>query len=382
MRAFIHDALPRIPRRAIYALLLTLDTSLTLTVQQPDESVLIFEPSPPPPPPPPPPPKKRVYLRAGSIGREGLGSVLQHFKHSIVLACALDSTLVLSESRNWDYSTSEIFNEQLNPEDYTVDVRKACRIQDHIIPHERSDFVRGLCRGDRETEEKMTRIAALMENCTSILDLEDIYEHKEQRFGEVTEDLNGCVMDWVRERLAPTPLTLPALTFPITRPIRVGIHVRWSDTAYKMPPGEFYFSMSMPNMRRILADIQRDLGPVELTIAMREADETVLTPLKEDGYTYTLLDSRDWVGDIKELSRCDVLLVGESSFAVLAHMVAPPGLTIVELTWFNHQKYSNSSGFGRNVLYYSDYSTTELRKGLGLPPVEVEAVGAEEGSLR
>ncbi|KAJ7617354.1 hypothetical protein FB45DRAFT_1104752 [Roridomyces roridus] len=390
-----HEAMPRLPRRTVYILALValavlslsrsaftespiLETGLTLLKvqqQQPDDSLVIAESHPPPPPQP----KKRVYLRAGSIGKEGLGSVLQHFKHSIVFSRALDSTLVLSSSGNWDYSTSEIFNEQLKPEDYTVDVRNACRISDHVPADDRSKLVRGLCNGEEEAERNMTRIAGLMDNCTSILDLEDIYEKDGERFGEVTEDLNGCVMDWVRERLAPTPISLAPLTYPLNRPIRVGIHIRWSDMAHKLPEGEFYFSMSMYNITRILADIRRDLGPVEVTVAMREADESVLTPLKEGGHTYTLLDSRDWVGDIRELSRCDVLLVGESSFAVLAHMVAPPGLTIVELTWFNHQKYSNSTGFGRNMVYLTDYLPATLRQGLGLPPAE--AVGAEEDSL-
>jgi hypothetical protein len=71
-------------------------------------------------------------------------------------------------------------------------------------------------------------------------------------------------MGWVQDSVAPASHLFPPkipLTFPSTRPVTVGLHIRWGDTA---------------------------------TMA--------------------------------------VLLVGESSYGVLAHMIAPPGgVTVVEI---------------------------------------------------
>jgi hypothetical protein len=189
--------------------------------------------------------------------------------------------------------------------------------------------------------ETMDKVRADMEECTSILDADEseVRQHLLFRilrlnfFGQTTNDLNGCVMGWVRERLAPTPLHPPP-TAPLTRAITVGVHIRWGDTA--AAPGEdlatheFYGSWALPNIVRVLADLRAYAHPhgISLTIAMQNADPAVLAFLNES--VYTLLDSDDALADLRALSQNDVLLLGESSYGVLAHLIAPPGLTIVE----------------------------------------------------
>ena len=64
---------------------------------------------------------------------------------------------------------------------------------------------------------------------------------------------------------------------------------------------------------------------------MERAESRVLDWLGEEAGSYTLLDSTDVVGDLQRLSANDVLLLGESSYGVLSHLIAPgPGLTLVE----------------------------------------------------
>ncbi|KAJ6495902.1 hypothetical protein DFH09DRAFT_344477 [Mycena vulgaris] len=310
-----------------------------------------FQPQLLTPAPAPAPP--RIYMRAGDVGPEGLGSTLQHFKQSIVLSSALHSSLLLASNDPYalrPYSTSEIYNGQRN---FSLDAYKACRIQAYVPQSDRERLVRGFCEGEAWAMERMDQVRTDMAECTSILDTDD---------SETTNDLNGCVMGWVRERLAPTPFRPPPTT-PLTRPITVGVHIRWGDTA--AAPGEdmathrFYGSWALPNIVRVLADLRAYAHPhgISLTIAMQNADPAVLAFLNES--LYTLLDSDDAFADLRTLSQNDVLLLGESSYGVLAHLIAPPGLTIVQDAGFH--KFTNTSSFGRHVVFLDDYTPESLQ---------------------
>ncbi|KAJ7087489.1 hypothetical protein C8R44DRAFT_820203 [Mycena epipterygia] len=306
----------------------------------------LLEPAPAPPPP-------RIYLRAGDTSPEGLGSTLQHFKQSIVLSNALHSSLLLASNDGYwlrPYSTSEIYNGQRN---FSLDAYKACRIQAYVPQSDRERLVKGFCEGEAWATERMDQVRIDMEQCTSIIDTDE---------SETTNDLNGCVMGWVRERLAPTP-SRPQPTAPLTGPLTVGVHIRWGDTA--SAPDEdlstlrFYGSWALPNIVRVLADLREYAHPhgISLTIAMQNADPAVLAFLNEP--VYTLLDSNNSFADLRTLSQNDVLLLGESSYGVLAHLIAPPGLTIVEGGGFH--KFTNTSGFGRHVVFLDEYTQEDLQ---------------------
>lgn len=137
---------------------------------------------------------------------------------------------------------------------------------------------------------------------------------------------------------------LPPLSDPPTRPITVGVHVRWGDMAASLDrTGAFYGSMDIPNIVRILRDIRARWGVaggvgVQVKIAMQNATNAgagVLSQLRvgdTDAGTWTTLevvDSGDAIADLYALSNNDILLVGGSSYALTAHLLAPPGgLTI------------------------------------------------------
>ncbi|KAJ7634343.1 hypothetical protein FB45DRAFT_908589 [Roridomyces roridus] len=303
-------------------------------------------------------PTKRVYLRTSSIGVEGIGSALQHFKHSIVLSNALDTTLMLpNTTSHHGYSTSDL----LNGEGVVMDPSKVCLIADVLPDTQRDKFVRGLCKGNEESLQQLDDMKLLLKNCTAFVD-----SHQ----GEITQDLNGCIVSWVRSKLAPSYQSLPSLGSPPSRTIRVGVHIRWGDRANLgsdgsegSKPTHFYGSMWLPHIVTILSDLRTASNGhgIVLTVAMEEADTDVLAWLNET-QPYTLLDSGDALGDLRKLSDNDVLLLGESSYGVLAHMLAPRGLSIVELQR-GLGKYDNTSGFGRQVLYLKDYDADRLRLG-------------------
>ncbi|KAF8180795.1 hypothetical protein K438DRAFT_1841840 [Mycena galopus ATCC 62051] len=318
---------------------------------------------------------KRVYLRAGTISTEGVGSTLHHFKQSIVLSGALDSSLIFSWDVIFDakheidvYSTSQIWNGEKSPigrraPSLTMDARKTCRISDQLPSADRENLVRGLCSGEEWAGTEMERIRIAMQDCTSIVDTE---------YSEHTQDLNGCIMGWVRDRLAPDSHFLPStLSFPPNRPVTVGVHVRWGDTRsdFKEWGGNrLYGSMALPNVVRILKDIREQLGQhgVKVTVAMQLQDPDVLSILNETELDYTVIDTGDTMDDLYILSNNDILLVGESSYGVLAHLIAPPGLTIVEMQ-VHLGKYTNTSGFGRKVVELEDYKPEDLLLAVGAP---------------
>ncbi|KAK7051837.1 hypothetical protein R3P38DRAFT_2762310 [Favolaschia claudopus] len=202
------------------------------------------------------------------LGGEGMGSVLQHFKQSIVLSQVLDSSLHFGWNEVWDhrYSQSEIYN--ANAESQTLNVTKACRVQD-FIPHEDRDaVVRGWCAGEDSAIARLDDVKTRMADCTGILDT------------EVDE-------------------------------------VRWGDTAplrgTDISTHDFYGSMNFPDIARILADLRAfSSNPLEITIAMEEADRAVIALLNLEAGEYTLLDSPQTqaLDDLRVLSRSDVFVIG------------------------------------------------------------------------
>ncbi|KAK7051834.1 hypothetical protein R3P38DRAFT_2857466, partial [Favolaschia claudopus] len=310
----------------------------------------------------------RMYLRAGPLGGEGMGSVLQHFKQSIVLSQVLDSSLHFGWNEVWDhrYSQSEIYNanaELTNAESQTLNVTKACRVQDFIPYEDRDVVVRGWCAGEDSAIARLDDVKTRMADCTGILDTE-VDESAHARPQRMYYALGPLAPHPTPSSSSFSPPSLPSSSDP-SRPLSVGIHIRWGDTA--PPPGtdisthDFYGSMNFPDIARILADLRAfSSNLLEITIAMEEADRAVIALLNLEAEEYTLLDSPQTqaLDDLRVLSRSDVLLLGESSYGVLTHLLAPPGLTIVKGGGLG--KFRNTGGFGRHVVYLDDYKAEDI----------------------
>ncbi|KAK7051818.1 hypothetical protein R3P38DRAFT_3593864 [Favolaschia claudopus] len=147
----------------------------------------------------------------------------------------------------------------------------------------------GWCAGEDSAIARLDDVKTRMADCTGILDTE---------VDELTQDLNGCIMPWVRSRLIPprssSPFAPPSLPYSSnpSRPMSVGIHIRWGDTAplrgTDISTHDFYGSMNFPDIARILADLRAfSSNPLEITIAMEEADRAVIALLNlEAGGVY------------------------------------------------------------------------------------------------
>ncbi|KAJ7495206.1 hypothetical protein FB451DRAFT_1387262 [Mycena latifolia] len=180
---------------------------------------------------------KRVYLRVGALGAHGF----------VVRLCVMLSAWLTSASFQFGAPTSQIFNGVRD--EAALDVHNACRMKDHLPQERRNDLVHGWCAGEAAALAEVECIQAEMVDCTGIVDFDE---------REITEDLHGCVSAWVRERLAPaTPSLLPPpLTLPPTRPVTVGIHIRWGDTGTPdTSPSHFRGSMNSAE-ERVLAELK------------------------------------------------------------------------------------------------------------------------------
>ncbi|SGZ34819.1 BQ5605_C075g12923 [Microbotryum silenes-dioicae] len=120
--------------------------------------------------------------------------------------------------------------------------------------------------------------------------------------GKLFEDLNDCYRDFERQRI-------DALGWP-------------NDGSTPQ------LDAALPHQRYHL-QTARSIRRARHSVVMENANSTVLNLL--DFKDYTLVDTGNSSADLFSLANNDVILLGESSFGALAHLVAPPkGLTIVE----------------------------------------------------
>ncbi|KAJ7059798.1 hypothetical protein C8F01DRAFT_1145647 [Mycena amicta] len=312
--------------------------------------------------------QKRAYVRSGG-STEGLGGSLLYFKDAIVLAEALNSSLILTESKNWAYSTSMVWNGELTnvtgkpPPSLEIDGRVVCHMQLYLSTEKRQRIVQGLCDGlNEDVRAELVELRERLSNCTSLLDT--------PISSGANVGLGFCITPWVRERIGPSPAVLarfahPPLTVPPTRPLSVGLHIRWSDTAesYEAHGKQLY---------GLLHDIKQSplaVHGVNLTVLMQWADAKILKDLDAVDLPYTLVDSdayRPPVEDLYKLAHNDILIIGQSAYAALAHMIAPPGLTIVNTV---SGIYSDRSRFGRRVVHFQKYKTEDLMLAVPEPTV-------------
>ncbi|KDE03604.1 hypothetical protein MVLG_05939 [Microbotryum lychnidis-dioicae p1A1 Lamole] len=88
-------------------------------------------------------------------------------------------------------------------------------------------------------------------------------------------------------------------------------------------------SMQLSHINDIISKLRAASAELDIRVVMENANSTVLNLL--DFKDYTLVDTGNSSADLFSLADNDVILLGESSFGALAHLVAPPkGLTIVE----------------------------------------------------
>ncbi|KAJ7512137.1 hypothetical protein B0H11DRAFT_2213937 [Mycena galericulata] len=236
-----------------------------------------------------------MYLRNG-VGR-WIGvhpAALQKQRRPRAHARRVARSRLSSTSRN-GYSTSQIYNGHRYPGAFHLD---------YVPTAGRDALVRGLCAGETSAVRDMEKIKAGTAGCPSFVDGENaevrVDIHLVNLAPQTIEDLKRCLMAW------------PPLSSP--RALKVSVHVRWGDNAGRYP-AFFYGSMSIPNINRVL---------YSLTSAP-SWDPRGRSTYTRDAGILARLNVNATAGAF------DILLLSESSYGVLAHLIAPPaGLTIVD----------------------------------------------------
>ncbi|ORY81219.1 hypothetical protein BCR35DRAFT_304067 [Leucosporidium creatinivorum] len=263
-----------------------------------------------------PPVVQRILIRP-QTNDEGLGSVLQRLKGSIILAEVVsNATFILGEAESeHHYSTSRLFNARYF--NSSLPLGKSCVLGHYLPWDQRTALMQAACavpEGGEEPAEVLT-LRQRLAPCHIILD--DIPD-------ELYEGFNGCIRPFVRERLGG----IAERRLGRQRKLSVGIHIRWGDTAN--PEGGMVFrgSMDIVHINNIVRDARERFGPLDIKLVMENHDSMVLDHLNFGDYD--LIDTGDSVADLKVLANNDLLLLGASSYGATAHLLAPPGLTIVE----------------------------------------------------
>lgn len=303
---------------------------------------------------------ERILIRP-QMNNEGVGSVLQRIKGSIMIAEHIaNATFLLGEAQSeHGYSTSKLLNgvifEHGSTPAHVLPIGKTCVLDHYLGPQERVGLILGVCAKDPASLARAEQLRQQMAPCTIILDT-----HAD---GELYESQNGCIRDFVRCRLGgidsrrSTGLNGAKLDEGV---LRVGVHVRWGDSAGDPATTEtFRGSMDVSHMNMVLNHARETYKHLDIRVVMENHEQVLLDRITALGGTgnYELFDG-DPMKDLKALADNDLLLVGGSSYGVLSHGLADPrGLSIVEGD-DNPGKYRDS---GREAVLMPQYRKDVLR---------------------
>jgi hypothetical protein len=81
--------------------------------------------------------------------------------------------IIAAEHSEHKYSTSQIYNGQIDPAAYTIDAHNVCRIKDHVAQPRRAGLVQGWCEGERSAVEEMEKLKVELADCTGIVDIDE-----------------------------------------------------------------------------------------------------------------------------------------------------------------------------------------------------------------
>lgn len=85
-------------------------------------------------------------------------------------------------------------------------------------------------------------------------------------------------------------------------------------------------SIPIPTANAVLSGLTACLGPLSVRLYMENHNATMLADIT---HPYTLVDTRDDLGDLLDLASNDVLVVSGSSYTTAAHQVSRGGITLV-----------------------------------------------------
>ncbi|KAI5478734.1 hypothetical protein MNV49_004659 [Pseudohyphozyma bogoriensis] len=274
----------------------------------------------------PAPPKRGVVIRTGGLTQEGIGSAVQHFKMSIVLAELMDRELVLSEiASEHKYSLSDTFNDKAAIARAEIS-SPVCVAYDRIQKEALHAILDESCEGADQRKAAQDKLAEIFKGCGTIL---------HQEWDELREHLNGCTEPWVKRVMLESVCGRPNKRPPPSAAVHVGIHLRWGDVATEDPSQvDWVRAMRIEDINAVVASVKRCGREMRVRLFAEGFPESGRNVFD---FPHELVDSGNDVQDLCEMGKSDVLIAGGSSFAVLGWQLSWAKVAVISDQ--GHYKY-------------------------------------------
>lgn len=253
-------------------------------------------------------------LRTTPTNAAGIGSVLAQLRSSAAIATMLGARLsTFSVTSEHPYRVASLLRLDLLHTQMGAGTR-ACSLMASPSYARILDLMGSWCNevGSALADSQAQELQHLLRDCDLILD---------DRPWDVHYDMSKCTWRWTKQIFS----TLGSKS----RESGIGLHIRWGDmannTAFADPltPER---STPIETAAQLLRKLRECGVRDELSVYMESHNATMLSGL---GEPYRIVDSGDDVGDLIDLASNKVLMLGISSYTVLAHQIAEKGITVV-----------------------------------------------------
>lgn len=275
--------------------------------------------------------------RTGGLTPEGVGSIHQRIKASIILASVIGADLRLPGlvANRHGYVVPWLKTGSCPPSSST-----SCLINNTSL----ETLIQRMCGGTLRGRAVLAALE-IPQFCSTI------YHHVEQVHAH--EGLNDCVGKWYQEALLSNGRIFTQESGRVT----VGVHLRWGDVAR---PGVTALSaISTHNLRGSPSITQ--VNDAYANIVFIDCHRVVVhlymekhPNIQPGTFTFpnfTVVDSGDDIADLRHYASNDVLIGGTSSWAVFAAFASTDGTIVI--TDALHAKYRQT--YRRHIKHLHQY---------------------------
>jgi hypothetical protein len=276
------------------------------------------------------------------LTKEGAGSFMQHIKASIILSQILQADLYIKDipAITHGYSLGELFRESPCPEPASGSDR-SCNVNSTQL----EKYLPSICAGLVKPGTLLSLFG--LEGCSTIYHISE---------SERYENLNDCVAPFYRQIMQPF-ITQAIDRYPVTDCVKVGVHMRWGDVALKVSEIDANTQLNFRSMS--ISDINKAWNNIQL-INCKCKDVSVYIK-SGPGFAkgtfsfgdFQVIDTGDDLLDLAHYTRNDILIQGQSSYAVLG-LFASTEKKVVITDSPGSKKYNQTSFLRHSVFSTSD----------------------------